>query len=130
MTIRKSVLALALPMTVLAGGLITAIPAARAADDACTQSGNQSTAPGWDVAGRLAQREDCLAGRGRTYRKGVTNDVQQRVQSGRDAADDVRNTPQRQVDRLRNAGTTEQNRVNTLGQQTRTNAANVLTGGL
>ncbi|MBB2205776.1 hypothetical protein [Gluconacetobacter takamatsuzukensis] len=130
MTICKSLLALALPMTVLAGGLSLAMPAARAADDACAQSGTQSKAPGWDVAGRLAQREDCLAGRGRAYRDGVTKGVQQRVQSGRDTIDAVRNTPQTQMDRVRAAGTTERNGLNALGQQTRTNAAGMLTGGL
>lgn len=130
MTIRKSLLAFALPMTVLAGSLSVAMPAARAADDACAQSGTQTKAPGWDVAGRLAKREDCLAGRGRSYRDGATKDVQQRVQSGRDTVNAARNLPQTQMDRVRTAGTTERGRLNTMGQQAGTNAVGALTGGL
>ncbi|MFW7269734.1 hypothetical protein ACMAUO_17560 [Gluconacetobacter sp. Hr-1-5] len=130
MTIRKYLLALSMPMTVLAG-LSIAMPVARAADDAaCAQSGTQSKSPGWDVAGRLAQREDCLAGRGKAYRDGVTKGVQQRVQSGRDTVNAARNLPQTQMDRVRAAGTTEQNSLNALGQKTSANAAGVLTGGL
>ncbi|GBQ22500.1 hypothetical protein ACLRDC_18345 [Gluconacetobacter sacchari] len=130
MTIRKILLAFALPMTVLAGGLPAAMPAARAADAACAPSGADSQAPGWDVAGRLARREDCLAGRGRAYRDGVTKNARQRLQAGQNAVDAVRDAPQNQMNRLRNAGTTEQNRLNALGQQTRGNIAGVLTGGL
>ena len=129
MTIRKCLLAFAMPITVLAG-LSIAMPVARAADDACAQSGKQSKAPGWDVAGRLAQREDCLAGRSRAYRDGVTQGVQQRVQSGRDTVNAVRNMPQTQMDRVRAVGTAEQNSLNALGQKTRADAASVLTGGL
>ncbi|MFT8420460.1 hypothetical protein [Gluconacetobacter dulcium] len=129
MTIRNCLLAFAMPITVLAG-LSIAMPVARAADDACAQSGTQSKAPGWDVAGRLAQREDCLAGRGRAYRDGVTQGVQQRVQSGRNTVNAVRNMPQTQMDRVRAAGTAEQNSLNALGQKTRADAASVLTGGL
>ncbi|WP_342629880.1 hypothetical protein AAC691_09620 [Nguyenibacter vanlangensis] len=101
-------------------------PADRHADAACTPGG----VPGWDVAGRLARRETCLTGRARAYRDGIGQDARQRIQAGRDRIDAARTLPERQADRLRNEGAAEQDRLNALGRQGRTDAAGMMTGGL
>jgi hypothetical protein len=120
---RNFMLALTLPALTLAA---LAVPAARAAaaDAAC----GPATTPGWDVAGRLSQREHCLNGQAQTYRDGATRGVQQRIQAGHDAIDTARTVPGQQVDRLHAAGTAEQSRLNALGQQTRENVAGSVAG--
>ncbi|WP_220792415.1 hypothetical protein [Gluconacetobacter diazotrophicus] len=119
--------ALALPaLTVVVLSVAASSARAGSADAAC----GSASRPGWDVAGRLSQREHCMNGQAQAYRdqavQGATQDVRQRVQAGRDAVDSARALPGQQLDRLRAAGTAEQNR---LSQQAGASVAGAL-GGL
>ncbi|MBB2202683.1 hypothetical protein [Gluconacetobacter tumulisoli] len=134
MTSRTSLFALTLAGLIAGASFVTAGARAASADATCARN---STTPSWDVAGRLSQRENCLNNRAQAYRDGATQGAQQRVQgvqqqvrNGREAVSDARALPGQQLNRLQDAGTAGRSQLNALGQTSRANAANMLTGGL